>query len=871
MLSRLRNFARSLFTRTVVERDLDDEIRDHLDRDIDDRVRHGVSPREARRQALAEFGGIDQVRERLRDEHGISIAEDLARDVRFALRRLGRNVRYASLIILTIGLGIGAATAVFSAVDGVLLKPLALANPDEIVTVWQTKLAENIERDDFAPGTWLDIRERSRAFSHVAAANPYGVNLSEGATTEHAEAWLVSEDYLAMLGAKPHLGRTLEPRDFITGAAPVVLLDYSYWRRRFGGDVSIVGKVLRLDGAAAEVIGVMPRGFELPEATSMWRPWVLDDSQRQDRFSSYIRVVARLAPGVTLAQAQTELNGVAAALEREQPRSNTGVGFAAVTLEDYLVGSRRPLLLTLLGAAGALLLVALANVAALHLTRITRQRHETALRAMLGASGSQLARPLVVEAALLALAGGAVGLGLGWIGVRALHALGPSDLPRLTDIRLDWRAVMVAAALAIAAAFVLSLLPLWRMASFAGTARTIAGHRHATRGRRAVVGAQIALGLVLLIGTSLLARSFVQVMSADRGYRSDHVLSFTAWVYDEYPDGAQRLQFVQRMLDRLSALPGVEAAAMGSALPMADAITGEEANVVPPGSAALPGEDRTVRGTVVWHTYFSTLGMRIQSGRGFALTDDGRAAPAVVVNQAFVRRYFQGEDPVGRLVRVGLMGRPVERLIVGVVTDTRHARLDAEPDPAVFIPWTQQPLASLTFIVRTRVEPGTLIPVVTRTLFEVDPRVGIARATTLESLLDQRLRERKFLLVLLAAFSLSAVLIGTVGVFGVMSQAAAERRREIAVRMALGAAPRTILGEFFTEAGWMTAAGLTAGLVVAVVATRALTRFLYQVAPFDPLSVAAAIGIVVLLALFAAFLPGRRAAKTDPATVLHES
>jgi len=871
MINKLRSGIRSLFTRSDVERDLEDEIRDHLDRDIDDRVQHGVAPREARRQALADFGGVDNVRERLRDEHGISIFEDLARDTRFAMRRLGRNPRYAMLIVLTIGLGIGAATAVFSAVDGVLFKPLALENPDAIVTLWQTKLAQNIDRDDFPPATWLELRERTHSFTHVAAANPYGVSFSEGSSTEHAEAWLLSEDYLPMLGVKPHLGRSLEPRDFLTGAAPVLLLDYGFWQRRFGGDVSVVGRHLRIDETSTEVIGVMPRGFELPEATAMWRPWVLDDSQRQDRFSSYIRVIARLAPGVTLAQAQSELNGTAAALEREQPRSNTDVGFSVIGLEEFLVGARRPLLFTLLGAAGVLLIVALTNVAALHLTRLTRQRHETALRAMLGARGAQLARPLVVEAALLASFGGLTGLSLGWIGVRVLHSLGPADLPRLSDITLDWRAGLVAGALAVAAAFVLALLPLWRLANLSSSARTIAGHRHATRGRRAVVGAQIALGLVLLIGTSLLARSFVAVMSADRGYRTDHVLSFTVWVYDEYPDGAKRLQFVQRVLDRLIAAPGVQSAAMGSALPMADAITGEAADVVPPGSAGLPGEERSVRGTVVWPTYFETLGMRVLSGREFTVTDDGRAAPAVIINQAFVRRYFEGKDPVGRTVSVGLMGRSIERLVVGVVGDTRHSRLDADPEPAVFIPWAQQPLASLTFIARTSVEPGTLGPTVSRILYEIDPRVGVARTASLESLLDSRVRERRFLLVLLAAFSASAVLIGAVGVFGVMSQAAAERGREIAVRMALGAAPRTILGEFFAEAGWMTAAGLIMGLAVALVATRVLTRFLFEVAPFDPLSVAAAIGIVVALALFAAFLPGWRAAKTNPARVLQDS
>lgn len=870
MFNRLRHLAHSLFVRRTVERDFDDEIRDHLDREIDDRVKHGVPLREARRQALADFGGVDNIREQLRDEHGISFTENLARDARFASRRIIRNPRYAALVILTLGLGIGAGTAVFSAVDGVLFKPLAMAEPDAIMTIWVTRPAEGQARDDFAPGTWLDIRERSRTLTHVAAAEPWGVNISTDGSTERIEAWQVSQDFLPLLGVRPQLGRHFEPRDFEVGAAPVTILDHGFWQARFGGDASIVGTTLRLDAQPVTVIGVMPRGFELPGKTDIWTPWIVRDDQRQDRFSAYIRVFARLAPGATVEQARTELDGISGSLAREYPRSNTGVAFVVLGLEDFIIGSRRPLLFTLLGAAAMLVVVALVNVAALHLTRLERQRRETAVRAMLGASTGQLARPLVVEAAVLAGLGGMIGVAVGWAGLQALYALGPADLPRLDEIRLDWRALAAAALLSSLGAAVLALFPLLRLSGSSGS-RNIAGHRSSTRGRRAVVGAQIAIGLVLLVGTSLLARSFVQVLSADRGYRTDHLLSFTTWVYEEYPDGAKRLEFVRTVMERLGALPGVESVSMGSSLPMAEEITGERVDVIPVGSAGAPGEERAARGTVVWPSYFQTLGIPLRSGRYLDMTDDGRGVPSVVVNEEFVRRYFNGVEPIGRSVRLGLMGRPVERTIVGVVANTRHVRLDEAPDPAVFIPWPQQPLASLTFIMRTKTDPAPLGPVITKLMFDLDPRVGIARMATLDGLVDQRLRERRFLLVLLGAFSLAAVLVAALGVFGVMSQAAVERRREIAVRMALGAAPRTILREFVAEAGWMTMTGLVAGLAIAVVATRAITRFLFDVAPFDPLSIGAAVLIVFTLALIAAFLPGWRAARTDPAGVLHDA
>jgi predicted permease len=441
----------------------------------------------------------------------------------------------------------------------------------------------------------------------------------------------------------------------------------------------------------------------------------------------------------------------------------------------------------------------------------------------------------------------------------------------MADIALDMRAVAAAGFLAFAAAVVLALLPLSRLARGAGGSRTVAGHRMATRGRRAVVGAQIALGLVLLVGTSLLARSFLMVLSADRGYRTDNVLSFTTWVYDEYPDGARRFQFVREVLERLSAFPGVESVAMGSALPLADEITGEEAGIVPEGAAPVEGEERTARGTVVWPSYFETLGIPLRSGRTFTMSDDGSSAPLIVVNETFVRRFLGGADPIGKTVRVGLMGAPRERTVVGVVADTRHARLDAPAEPAVFIPWTQQPLASLTFIMRTSVDPGPLAPQVTKLMYDLDPRVGLARVATMDALVDRKLRERRFLLILLGAFGVGAVLIAAVGVFGVMSQAATERGREIAVRMALGAAPRTILGEFISEASWMTLAGVAAGLAITVVATRTLTSFLFEVAPLDALSIGAAVAAVLALALLAAALPGIRASRTSPARVLQET
>jgi putative ABC transport system permease protein len=871
MWHRIASLFTSLVRRSTVERELDEELRDHVERDVAARMGRGMSPGEARRAALAELGGVEGAKDGVRDARGITTLENFGRDVRFAFRRAGRSPWYTGIVVLTLGLGIGAATAVFSAVDGVLLKPLPFPAPDQLVTVWQTKPADGIERDDFAPGTFIDLQARARSFSHLAAANPFGVELSAAGLTEHIEAWQVSEGFLDLLGVRPHIGRTFQPQDFRIGGEPVILLDHGFWQRRYGGDPGIVGRQVVTDGRSVTVVGVLPPGFALPEPTNIWMPWTWTDDQRADRFATYIKVYGRLRDDATVEQAQTEVRGIADRLAREYPRSNAGVGFSLVRLDDFVIGSRRPLLWTLLGAAAILVLVTLANVGALHLTRLVRQRRETQVRAALGASRGQLARPLLAEALVLGAGGGMAGLALGWLGVRTLHALAPQDLPRLNEIALDWRAGFATALLALAASATIGLLGLARTSRERIATHQVAGSRLALRTRRAAVAAQLALGLVLLIGTSLLVRSFVMVMSSERGYRTDHLLSFSTWVYDEYSDGAKRLAFVTSVMERLAALPGVASASMGSALPLADGITGEEAAVVPDGVASDNAEERRARGVVVWPSYFQTLGIALRSGRGLALADDGRGEPVVVVNETFAARYFPGQDPVGRMIGIGLMGRTIPRRVVGVVADTRHARLDAPADPAVYIPWPQQPLASLTFIMRTSVEPGTLVPAVSKAMYEIDPGVGLGRMATLDALVELRLRERRFMLVLLATFAVTAVMVAAVGVFGVMTQSVIERSREIGVRMALGARPGRILSEFLSEAGVMTAIAVVAGLGLAVVATRALTRFLYSVAALDALSIVAAVGVLLALALLAAMLPSLRAARTNPARVLQES
>ncbi|MGQ0766171.1 MAG: ADOP family duplicated permease [Gemmatimonadota bacterium] len=866
---------RALVGRRRLDNDFADELADHVERDTAWRVAQGTDPAEARRAAVASLGGLSATQEQLRETHGITALMGAWRDVAYAWRRTRRSPGYSILVAATLALGIGAATAVFSALDGVLLKSLPFRDPGELTTIWQTKPSVGVEREDVPPRTFLDWTEQARSFALIAAGNPWSINLRSRDRTENIEAWQVSPDFFTMLDVSPALGRSFRAEDFLQqGGAPVALLDHAFWESRFGSDPAIIGSSLTLDDRPHLVIGVMPRGFELPSRTSVWLPWVPDSAQRNDRFGTYIRVFARLRPDVDVSGAQAELTAVATRLEREYPRSNNGVGALVVPLHADMIRGYAPLLWTLLAASLLLLAVAIANVTALHLTRIARLRGEAAVRSALGGSPLRVARPFIAEAVLLSVVGGLAGLAVGWSGIRVIHHFGPIDLPRLADISLDLRAVGLAMLLALLSGSLVALLTVRRLHLVAGIAslgsRVTGGDRGTLRARRVAVITQLALALVLLVGTSLLVRSFVAVLTADRGYQTGNLISFTTWVFGEYPRPADRERFVERVFEQLGMLPGVNSVTVASALPLADQITGESADIRMEGAVVEEGEEPQARGVVVWPTYFTTLGIGLRRGRGLVESDDENGELVVVVNEAFARRFSPGRDAVGRLVDVGLMGRARPRRIVGVVADVRHARLDAPPDPAVYIPWQQQPLAALTFVVRTGGDAGALAPAIQRIMFEIDARVGLARVATLEQLVQSHVRDRRFLLVLLGGFAAVAVLLACVGVAGVMAQTVSSRTREIAVRMALGASTADVRSELLREAGRMALIGTVVGLAVALASTRALQAFLFGVSPLDAIAWVGAVLLMVIVSLAAALPPSMRATRVQPARVLQD-
>ncbi len=868
----LRTALRALFRRRQLEADLDAELQDHVERDVQARMARGLAEPEARRAALADLGGVVLPREGMRDARLATVFDDIGRDVRFGLRRFRRAPGWAALVVLTIGLGVGATTTMFTVVDGVLLKPLPLYEPQELVTIWQTRPSEGITRDDVAPATFLDFQARARTLTSMSAGNPWGVTMHNPGSNERVDAWKVTDGFFQSLGPQPALGRSLRADDFLPGREPVAILDHGFWQRRFGGDPRVVGQRVNFDGATHTIVGVMPPTFIYPERTNLWLPWVLDSAEQVERFATYIKVFARLAPGASISEAQSEMTTIAAHLEREHPRSNTDVGASVESLTDVIIGDQGPLLWTLLMAAVVLLIVTVVNVASLQLTRLDRQERETGVRLALGARRMAVVRPLLVESLMLCLAGGLVGAALAWGSLRALQALSLVDLVRFAEVTLDWRALLVAAGFATLAGMAIGAVSARRawgadVGNLSGM-RGMAGTHAGTRLRRAAVAGQLALALVLLIGAGLLVRSFREILSQDQGFRTAGTLSFSMWVYDEFPTTPGREAFVRQVIERLQQLPGVDRVGMGSALPLADDITGEEADIIVDGAAVQEGVEQRARGIVVWPGYFETLGTPLRRGRSLSDADGANAERVVLVNEAFVRRFSPDRDPIGRQITVGLMGRPVPRRIVGVVGDTRHARLDGPPEPGVFIPWQQQPLGALTFIVHTSGDPSLVATSVARTVYEVDRRLAIDRLTTLSALLDRELRDRRAMLFLVGAFAAVALLVACVGVFGVMSQAVSERTREIGVRMALGAGPRRIAAQFVREAAWIATGGVIVGVALAALGTQLIVRFLYGTARFDPAALLIAAAVLIVCTLLAALLPTMRASRTPPAVVI---
>jgi putative ABC transport system permease protein len=797
--------------------------------------------------------------------------ETVAADVRFGLRLLLQKPGITLVAVLTLALGVGANTAIFTVVNGVLLRPLPYENPRDLVVVWQDHSRREGPSTEWASfENFSDWREQSEAFDGMFALAGYASTLRME-EPEQIQGASVSHDAFSILGITPMLGRGFRPEEDAPAAELVVLLSHSLWQSRFGGDEAVLDRRIVLGETPATVIGVMPPDTLFPFLSDLdvFVPLRIDRSTSCGRDCVNLRVVARLKAGVSIERARADIEAVAARLERDYPEENRGVGVNLLALHEQVVGKIRPALLALLGAVSFVLLIACANVASLMLARALEREKEVATRMAMGASRPRLVRQLLTESLLLALAGATLGVVIALWGVDVLLALVPGGFPRLGEVTVDGRVLGFTVAIAAATALLFGLVPALR-GSRPNLHRSLKeGARGSTGGgtqrfRNVLVVVEVALALALLVGASLLLESFRTLLRVDPGFDPKNVLTAGLDLSSSvYEDPSRRIAFLAALEERAKALPGAEAVGAVFTLPMGGADS--DARFLIEGKT--PPEPRGA--WVAWYrpvtpSYFSTMGMRLARGRFFRPSDDAEAAPVVLVNETAAEAYWSGEDPVLSRVRIGDRWREV----VGVVADTRHFGLDRSDRPAMYFPYAQAPLRFMNVVVRTASSPESLAEPLRRAVAEIDPQMALSDVRPLEEVISATVETPRITSALFALFALSALGLAAIGLYGVLSYSVSARVREIGIRIALGAGRKDVLGQMLGQGALLLGLGAAAGLGIAFVLSRLLASMLFGVSPTDPRVFLASFAVLAAVAFLASYLPARRAARVDPIVVL---
>lgn len=798
--------------------------------------------------------------------------ETISQDVRYGVRMMLKKPGFTAIAVITLALGIGANTAVFSVVNGVLLRPLPYKNVETILTVWQQNSKTGEKEDGASPANVLDWGERNEVFERLAAAEPYSHRLSGSGDPESFRSWLVSDGFFEILGVGALQGRTFLPDEYKDGNERVVVIGERFWRGRFGGDPGIIGQSLQLNGQPHTVVGVMPSAFEFPSGRVMWAPRIVRDRDKQDRGSGYIKVIARVKPGVTREQAQQGMESLQSRLAEEYPEDKER-GVVVVPLAEQMVAQARPALLLLLGAAGLVLLIACANVANLLLARGAWRQKEFAIRAALGAARSRLIRQLITESVLLGFLGGAGGILTAWWCIDLVLAFIPASLPRNTEISFDERVLMFSLAVSLLTAFIFGLAPSLQFSkpilqeSLKEGRRAGGGGSFNHRLRNLLVVSEIALALTLLIGAGLLVRSFVRILQVDPGFSAANALSLEVHVWGSRRTAQQRAAFFEETIDRIAVLPGVEAAGAVSALPFHDNSIDINGTFSVEGRPATAQEPTSFL-TVTTGDYFTAMAIPLRSGRLFTRSDREGSQPVALIGETTARRFWPDEDPVGKKIKLAFLGQPKIREIIGVVGDARHTGLDSNPRTEIFLPHLQEPYGSMTYVIRTARESATLLQAVKNEVWAVNKDLPFASIATIDELVSRSLGERRFNLLLLGSFAVIALTLASIGIYGVMSFSISRRTHEFGVRMALGAQTVDVITLVLREGMILTMIGVAVGLAASLALTRLLSSLLFGVTATDPVTFVVISLVLAGVALTACFVPARRATKVDPMIAL---
>jgi len=868
-----------LFQKHRRERDLSDELDSHLALHIEENIRRGMTPDEARRQALLKLGGMEPAKEIYRDRRGVPLLETTWQDVRYAVRALRKNLAFTLVAVVTLALGVGANTAIFSVVKAVLLNQLPYRQPERLVALGEDDSGEK-RPETIGYATAYDWRRLNHSFESMSLYRDAAAAIVGQGEPELLTGLRVNYDFFDTLGIQMHLGRTFLPEEDRPDRRFEIILSHGLWMRRFGGDPNVLGRVIRLNESSFTVVGVLPAGFQTleipgsPGYPEMFEPLGYDLSQPfACRDCQHLHLIARMKPGISAGQAHADLKTIMVNLVRQYPASypsNATVAF--MTLQTYLVGRVSAALWVLLGAVGFVLLMACANVANLMLARATRRTKEIALRAALGAGRTRIVRQLITESLVLALAGGLAGIALAWMGTGALASLGPKEIPRVSEIRMDTAVLLFGLAASLITGVLFGLAPALRSSRVdLNDALKDFGKSTESRSRfglrNVLVAAELAIAFVLVVGAGLLGRSFLNLMNIDAGYDPHNVLTLGTFAYGaRYEKPEAELAYDKQAMDRLRQTPGVESVAMASNLPL---LSFDRDGFHVRERATNPSEDPAADTYSVSPDYFRVMKIPLKRGRMFTGQDGPNSPKVAVISENCARKMFPNQDPIGKEIQLG--GRNDSKpwtTIVGVVGDIRQYGLDKAPDMEAYIAQAQNMSYLFSMVARTSIDPRNLEGAARAAFLAADPTLPVFRVQPLESYVASSLAQRKFTLALLGMFGGLALVLAAVGIYGLISYSVTLRTREVGIRMAFGAERSDVLAMVLRQGLALIGIGLAVGFAASLALTRLLTTLLFEVRPTDLATSALVALLLATVALAASYLPARRAASVDPMIAL---
>jgi len=875
LIASLTSLWRNLFHKDRVEQEFTEEIQAYVDLSTEAKIRQGLTPREARRDALVELGGVDQVQEKVREIRMGQFIETAWRDVRIGVRTLVHSPVFTVVTVLSLALGIGANTAIFSVVNGLLLQPLPYPEPEQIVHVWHTPPQQSfpgLDKFSVSPANYIDWKAQSSVFQQIAVYTYTGLSLSTSNDPLPLIGAAVSSDFFTVLRTNPMLGRTFTPDEEQPGRDQVIVISHKLWQRAFGANPNIIGQTLTLNSRGFTVIGIMPAGFQRPREAELWVPLAWDDKERQVRSIHDYLVIARLKQNVSVAQAQAEMTTISSRLEQQYPEENKGWGAVVIPLREDLVGDIRPALLVLFCAVGFVLLIACANVANLMLARGANRQKEMAVRIALGAGRARLIRQLLTESVLLAVTGGLLGLLLALGGSKMLVRLG--SLPDLGNIGIDTWALGFTLLVSLGAGIIIGIVPALQFTRSSlsetlkqGSGRT-GGSAIKQHTRKALVICEVALSLVLLIGAGLMIRSFWKLQNVHPGFDTSNALTMSVVLTPtRYSEPHQELAFFDRAIEQIRAVPGVVSVGATTTIPLAGggstqpfAIDGRPAGAI--------AEQPMAQTRYVSPDYFRAIGIPLRQGRFFSDSDRDNSVPVAIISETMARRFWPGENPIGKRLTPSFHAEQGPREIVGIVGDVKTSGLDVESSSMMYLPYKQSPRPFISFVVRTASSPETLIQPVSKAIYSIDKEQALTDVQTMEQVLTESLSGRRFNMTLLLTFAGVALVLAAVGVYGVMNYTVTLRRRELGIRMALGAEATDVLRLVLGQGLMLTLIGVGAGLISAYALTRLMASLLYGVTATDYLTFATVSVVLIAVGLAASYVPARRATKVNPTIAL---